>query len=97
MVESVDTGDLKSPGSDTVRVRVPSAAPRSHPDFDRVGVGFFSLIFGERSIWFCLLAERKTVFAERTTLLGERGKRESFSEYQNSSFPFMLQKPNSPK
>ena len=23
----VDTGDLKSPGSDTVRVRVPSAAP----------------------------------------------------------------------
>ena len=28
MVESVDTGDLKSPGSDTVRVRVPSAAPK---------------------------------------------------------------------
>ena len=26
-MESVDTGDLKSPGSDTVRVRVPSAAP----------------------------------------------------------------------
>ena len=28
VVESVDTGDLKSPGSDTVRVRVPSTAPR---------------------------------------------------------------------
>ena len=28
VVESVDTGDLKSPGSDTVRVRVPSAAPK---------------------------------------------------------------------
>ena len=28
VVESVDTGDLKSPGRDTVRVRVPSAAPR---------------------------------------------------------------------
>ncbi len=27
VVESVDTGDLKSPGSDTVRVRVPSTAP----------------------------------------------------------------------
>ena len=34
----------------------------------------------ERSVWFCLLAERKTVFAERTTLLGERSKRESSSE-----------------
>ena len=31
VVESVDTGDLKSPGSDTVRVRVPSAAPKSAP------------------------------------------------------------------
>ena len=28
MVESVDTGDLKSPGGDTVRVRVPSTAPK---------------------------------------------------------------------
>ena len=31
VVESVDTGDLKSPGSDTVRVRVPSAAPKKAP------------------------------------------------------------------
>ena len=46
VVESVDTGDLKSPGSNAVRVRVPSAAPCSHPNFDRVGVGFFFLIFG---------------------------------------------------
>ena len=29
VVELVDTGDLKSPGGDTVRVRVPSAAPLS--------------------------------------------------------------------
>ena len=29
VVESVDTGDLKSLGSDTVRVRVPSAAPKN--------------------------------------------------------------------
>jgi len=31
---------------------------------------------------YFLLAERKTVFAERTTLLGERSKRESFNKYQ---------------
>ena len=78
MVESVDTGDLKSPGSDTVRVRVPSAAPRSHPDFDRVGVGFFFLIFDifpvfpvfleqiERKYFFVPQKQcKKTVFAER--------------------------------
>ena len=43
VVESVDTGDLKSPGSDTVRVRVPSAAPEYLPLLDtfrsaRVGI-----------------------------------------------------------
>ena len=27
VVELVDTGDLKSPGSNTVRVQLPSAAP----------------------------------------------------------------------
>ena len=41
-----------------------------------------------RSTFLCLLAERKTVFAERTTLLGKRSKRESFSKYQNFSRPF---------
>ena len=33
VVESVDTGDLKSPGGDTVRVRVPSTAPRKRETF----------------------------------------------------------------
>ena len=38
VVESVDTGDLKSPGSDTVRVRVPSAAPNKVDSFDTIGI-----------------------------------------------------------
>ena len=34
VVESVDTGDLKSPGSDTVRVRVPPTAPNADMVFN---------------------------------------------------------------
>ena len=45
VVESVDTGDLKSPGSDTVRVRVPSTAPkRASP----MGLALFGIIGGTR-------------------------------------------------
>ena len=35
VVELVDTGDLKSPGGDTVRVRVPSPAPDMRPWWNR--------------------------------------------------------------
>ena len=47
VVESVDTGDLKSPGSDTVRVRVPSAAPKQYNpnQLFRVGNGFGFIVF----------------------------------------------------
>ena len=38
-----------------VRVRLP--APRSHADFDRVGVGFFFLIFGELPIYPVILEQ----------------------------------------
>ena len=41
----VDEEDSKYFGGDIVWVRVPPPAPHSHPDFDRVGVGFFFLIF----------------------------------------------------
>ena len=52
--------------------------------------------FAERTIVILLLAERETAFAERTTLLGERSKSESFSKYLNFSPPFMDQKANAP-
>ena len=51
VVELVDTRDLKSLGRETVPVRARSAAPHSHPDFDRVRVGFFFLIFDELPIF----------------------------------------------
>ena len=44
VVESVDTGDLKSPGGDTVRVRVPSTAPRKKRDL--FGLSFFLYVGG---------------------------------------------------
>ena len=47
----VDEEDSKSFGGDIVWVRVPPPAPHSHPDFDRVGVGFFFLIFDELPIF----------------------------------------------
>ena len=78
MVELVDTRDLKSLGLTSVPVRARLAAPRSHPDFDRVGVGFFFLIFDifpvfpvfleqiERKYFFVPQKQcKKTVFAER--------------------------------
>ena len=48
VVESVDTGDLKSPGSDTVRVRVPSAAPRK--GIPHGGIPFLNVDIGTRMI-----------------------------------------------
>ena len=50
VVESVDTGDLKSPGSDTVRVRVPSAAPNQYNpnQIFPVGDGFGFIVFFEQ-------------------------------------------------
>ena len=45
VMELVDVADSKSAGGDSVWVRVPPPAPKSHPDFDRVRVRFFFLIF----------------------------------------------------
>ena len=56
VVELVDSVDLGSSVFD-VQVRVLSPAPRSHPDFDRVGVGFFFLIFGELPIYPVILEQ----------------------------------------
>ena len=47
----VDVVDSKSTAGDSVPVRGRSPAPHSHPDFDRVGVGFFFLIFDELPIF----------------------------------------------
>ena len=57
MVKSVDTRDLKSLAVKSVPVRVRLPAPCSHPDFDRVGVGFFFLIFDELPIIPALLEQ----------------------------------------
>ena len=51
VLELVDEVDSKSITSDGVRVRVPPPAPHFHPDFDRVGVGFFFYIFDELPIF----------------------------------------------
>ena len=77
-MELVDVVDSKSTAGDSVPVRVRSPAPHSHPDFDRVGVGFFFLIFDEfpifpvflEQIWsVCFLSYKRAaeilVFAER--------------------------------
>ena len=49
MVELVDTGDLKSPGSDTVRVRFPLSAPKqNNPNLLLIGEGFGFFVFFER-------------------------------------------------
>ena len=77
----VDTRDLKSLGRKTVPVRVRLAAPHSYPNFDRVGVGFFFLIFdklkqnpdiSEQFLIFCFLYSmvsiRHRLFAERFLL-----------------------------
>lgn len=49
VVELVDTGDLKSPGSDTVPVRVRSPAPNPYnPNLFPIGDGFGLLVFFER-------------------------------------------------
>ena len=49
MVELVDSVDLGSTAK-SVQVRVLLPAPRSHPNFDRVRVEFFFLIFDELPI-----------------------------------------------
>ena len=57
VLELVDEEDSKSFGVTLVWVRVPPPAPRSRPDFDRVRVGFFFLIFDELPIIPALLEQ----------------------------------------
>ena len=68
VVESVDTGDLKSPGSDTVRVRVPSAAPNKYNpnQIFRIGKGFGLFVYLTRyeQEYFLNLAQLQ---AQKTT------------------------------